>query len=162
RLKFAMIMMMLMTPLALMFSYTRAIAASSQLQALAASMQPGSWAPLGTNNINQTLVATGADGHSLGYTDDITYDPTSGKFFYIGSDHNALSIFASYDSLTNTWQQLPRPSWMPKPTDYNHGMMHAYNHSALDASHGYFYHRPWNTFEVHRYNIATQTWDSPG
>src|SRR5437016_6813223 len=70
--------------------------AGTPLGDLAASMQPGTWASLATNNINPTLVATGADGNSLGYTDDITYDPASQKFFYIGSDHNALSILATY------------------------------------------------------------------
>jgi hypothetical protein len=50
---------------------------------------------------------------------------------------------------------------MPAPTDYNNGMMHAYDHGAIDADRGVVYHRMSNTLDVHRYDVATKAWDSP-
>ena len=38
--------------------------------------------------------------------------------------------------------------------------MHGYDHSAIDPARRFFYHRPYNSQTVRRYNIDTQTWTS--
>jgi fibronectin type III domain protein len=135
------------------------LAGTSELAMLAASMAAGSWAMLPSNNIDATLLDDGADGNALGYTDGITFDPVTETFLYLGGDHAALSIFATYDAGTNAWSQNPRAPWMPMPTDFLRGMMHAYHHSAIDPAGRHFYHR-FGSY-LHSYNIDTQTWDSP-
>jgi len=53
-----------------------ATAASTALADLVATMSPGTWAQLSTNNINQTLSNTGgASGIIFGYTEYIKWDP---------------------------------------------------------------------------------------
>src|SRR2546422_7933696 len=63
-------------------------AASTVLGNLAASMQPGTWATLSTNNINPTLSNTGgASGIIFGYTEYIKWDPVGQRLYYLGGDH---------------------------------------------------------------------------
>ncbi|MGH7393794.1 MAG: hypothetical protein ACREM3_30705, partial [Candidatus Rokuibacteriota bacterium] len=131
-----------------------ASAQTSALGAQAAQMQPGTWAALTTSNINPVLVASGASGNDIGYSEDIVWDPVSRRLFFAGGDHNDLAQFESYTESTNTWQQLPRPSWMPS------GTMHGYDHSAIDPGRRFFYHRPYARNTVHRYHIDTGAWTS--
>src|SRR5882724_7142326 len=127
----------------------------------AASMQPGTWAVLTTNNINPTLGPTfgGSSNNVLAEGPEMQWDPTSQQVFFFGSDHCDLSQFISYNANTNTWQRLPRGAWMPTSSDYCKGMSHGEDGSAIDQAHGVFYYdQHLVTKEVHRYNIATQTW----
>lgn len=139
---------------------TRQPPGASPLALLADSLDPGQWGALPTDGID-LLVDGGADGNALGYTDDITFDPETERFYYFGSDHNALSIFAVFDAQTNAWSLLPRAAWMPTPSDYLSGTMHAYDHSAIDVEHRAFYHRPFYGAGPHRYDLDTGTWDDP-
>ncbi|MGH7393910.1 MAG: hypothetical protein ACREM3_31295, partial [Candidatus Rokuibacteriota bacterium] len=119
-------MLAIATALGVVGAWGPASAQSSPLEALAKQMQPGTWAALTTSNINPVLVAKGASGNDIGYSEDIVWDPVSRRLFFAGGDHNDLAQFDSYMESTNTWQQLPRPSWMPS------GTMHGYDHSAID------------------------------
>lgn len=129
--------------------------ASNPLATLAASMQPGTWAELPTINMNETLQAGGSSHSYLPYSDDMVWDPTTEQVFYIGADHLAPEgpQFISYSAITNTWQKLPRPSWLVSLIFF-----HGYEHTAIDAARGLIYHRPYGDRQVHRYEIATQTW----
>ena len=128
------------------------------LAQLAASMQPQEWREIVTTNMNATLLANGNSGVSTVYTDDMVWHAASQTAFFFGSDHNDFSQFVSYTAGNNTWQRLARAAWMPDPGDYNNGMMHGYDHSAINQSGNFYYHRPFGVNLVHRYNIQTQVW----
>ncbi len=127
---------------------------ASELSDAATSMQPGEWRELDTNNINETLTADGASNIVFGFTEDIKWDPVSRQLFYIGGDHNDAPQFISYSENTNSWQRLPRPSWMGT------GTMHGYDHSAIDPQARYLYHRPYARSNFFRYQIDTGTWST--
>src|SRR6266446_6378771 len=148
---------------AFVFFYLHTTSAqTTALGSLAASMQPGTWAELQTNNLNATFSSSdmggGASGQIIGYTDDAVWDPVSRQVFFLGGDHNAsvgtTAKFVSYSEATNSWQKRTQPSWAS-------GIVHGYHHSAIDPATGTFYHRPFTAQVVHRYNIAAQTWDQP-
>jgi len=76
----------------LVFAFFRAHQSSASartttpLRDLAASLQPGTWAELTTNNINATLGFTGgASGNTFGFTENGVWDSVSGQFFFIGA-----------------------------------------------------------------------------
>ena len=97
--------------------------------------------PLTTMNINPTLIAGGASGITLGYTEYIKWDPIGRRLYFLGSDHNSTSstLYAKhvqYDEATNTWSQLPQQPWFA----INSGSaMHGYDHGAIDPAHRYFF-----------------------
>ena len=64
-------------------------AATTALGNLAASMQPGTWAQLTTNNINPTLSDNGVSGIIFGFTEYIKWDPVGHRLYYLGGDHFA-------------------------------------------------------------------------
>ena len=58
---------------------------ATALASLAASLQPGTWAELTTNNIAPTLAFTGgASGITIAFSENGVWDPVSRQFFYIG------------------------------------------------------------------------------
>ena len=136
---------------------TPAPSGSSALATLAASMAPGTWAELQTSGMSATMKVSGTTGHIIAYTDDMVWDPVSKQVFYIGADHLAPEgpQFVSYAESNSTWQKLTRPTWLSSLTFF-----HAYDHSAIDQARGIYYHRPFGSNTVHRYNIATQSWTS--
>jgi hypothetical protein len=129
----------------------------------AAALQPGQWGELVTQGINDTLSETGPTSHSgviTGFADKMVWDPTTRQGFFVGSDHDVLQQFVSFNANTNTWQRLPRGYWMPAPTDYNNGMGHGYEHSMIDPkSRSYYFHKDCEAqVPINRYDIDTQTW----
>src|SRR5438093_11426880 len=137
-------------------------AASNALGNLVASMQPGTWAQLSTNNINQTLSANGASGIIFGYTEYIKWDSVGQRLYYMGSDHNNTggTIYAEhvqYDAATNTWSRLPHQSWAAQSPG---SAIHGYDHGAIDPVHRYFYFRPFADRVIHRYHMDTGVWTS--
>ncbi|MBI2449166.1 hypothetical protein HYV49_02625, partial [Candidatus Pacearchaeota archaeon] len=133
----------------------QAILCTNGLANCAASLAPGEWAELTTNNINPTLDADGSSGFVFGYAESMKWDPVSRKLFYAGGDHGlAYNIywFVIYDEATNTWSRN-KPPWAPP------GLLHGYDNSGLDFTRGYFYTRVSESSRVwQRYNISTQTW----
>jgi len=119
---------------------------------LAASMAPGTWAQLTTTDIVPTLSATGASGGIFGYNEDAVWDPGTRQFFFVGGDHNDIARFVSYSDDTNTWKIMPKPAWIGTYT------MHGYNHHAINAAAGVFYHRPFNSSTIRKYKISTGEW----
>src|SRR5947209_6356703 len=136
-------------------------ASSTALGNLAASLQPGTWAELVTNNIAATLAFTGgASGNVFGFTENGVWDSGSGQFFYVGGDHSptmpdTCPRFVSYTESTNTWQMLPKPGWFPCTPST---AMHGYDHTAIDPVHHRLYHRPYNDMVVRRLDLTTNTW----
>src|SRR2546421_1786995 len=126
------------------FRIHSASASSTPLGDLAASLQPGTWAELITNNIAPTLAFTGGDsGMTFGFAEKGVWDGFSKQFVYIGGDHipapPACPRFVSYSESTNTWQILPNPLWFP----CSGTGMHGYDHTAIDPVHRTLYHRPY-------------------
>ncbi len=131
--------------------------AATALGQLAASMAPGTWAELSTLNMVPTLAADGLGGSILDYAEDGAWDPVSQQFFFIGCDHPVdqngdLARFVAYSAVTNSWRVLPEPYWFPSE------IMHGYDHNAIDAGRGIFYHRQYSQREVYRYDIAAGSW----
>jgi hypothetical protein len=124
------------------------------IASLAASMAPGEWRSFSTSNINSTLGQNGASGYAIGYSDDMIWDPSSRKAFFIGGDHNDVPLFVHYTDSTNAWQRLSSPSW------FGSGTMHGDDHSAINPATGDVYHRPYNGSQVYKYRISTGIWSS--
>jgi len=133
--------------------------AQSSLATLANSMQPGTWAPLTTIGMNATLNSVGSSGSKLSYEDALVYEPTSRRFFFMGSDHNDPQTFLQFDVASNTWSRLPRASFMTTTSEYLMGTQHGYDHGATRP--GFYFKRQNGDDELHRYNVATQQWDNP-
>lgn len=135
--------------------------AQTALGALAASMQPGTWAALATNNINQAfgeISGNTATGDILPYADGMVWNPLTRQTFFIGSDHNYnpssyISLrFVSYSDATNTWSIMPQPSW------FTAGIGHAYDHNAINPSNADFYYLNYSSYDFRKYNIASGSW----
>jgi len=127
---------------------------STSLSDLAASMKAGEWAELSTNNLVPTLEANGAS-HAVigGYHEDLAWDPVTQQILVISGDHNwgeNTSQFISYSAATNTWKTEPRPSWL--------GILHGYDHNAIDVQGRYFYFRTYGSPNFFRYQIDNKVW----
>src|SRR3989454_8294191 len=150
--------------LALAFVRTRALSQSpTALAALAASLPPGTWGELTTNNIAPTLAFTGgASGNVFGFTENGVWDSGSGQFFYLGGDHSPTTPdncprFVSYTESTNTWQILTKPPWFATKC-VPLSAMHGYDHTGIDPVHRKLYHRPYTDMVVRRLDLSTNTW----
>src|SRR5262245_23041675 len=71
----------LITVTALLSTVVGAQAQTSPLASLATSMAPGTFVVLPTNNITDTLKASGASGIVFGFTDKAVWDPATRQFF---------------------------------------------------------------------------------
>ncbi|HET6583103.1 MAG TPA: hypothetical protein VFG69_06645 [Nannocystaceae bacterium] len=127
-------------------------ASASPLSELAASLEPGEWGELATEEIDAVLSASGASGIQIPYAEDIVWDPQTQQLHFLGGDHADIADHISYSADTNTWQTLERPSWIGE------GTMHGYDHSAIDVGRRFVYHRPFANNVVHRYDIDSDTW----
>ncbi len=125
---------------------------------LAASMQPGTWAELVTNNIG-VLNQSGTDGNIIPYAADAAWDPNSRKLLYVGNDHidsvvSQADRFVLYNADTNSWQNMSPPPWSaPGVTD------HGYYQHGINTATGLMYRRGGKSSNVfYTYNIANNTW----
>ena len=133
-------------------------AQASALSDLAASMAPGTWAELTTNNI-AVLNQSGTDGNIIPYGADAAWDPNSRKLLYVGNDHidsvvSQANRFVIYNADNNTWQNMSPPPWStPGVTD------HGYYHHGVDPATGMIYRRGGKSSTVfHKYNVTSNTW----
>lgn len=139
--------------------------AGTALEDLAASMKPGTWAELKTNNINPTLTNTGgSSGFVFGYAEEVRWDPVTRKLYYIGMDHGQGQLrFLAYSEANNTWSIIAEPppnmncaTYPPQGCTPNHG----YDHAALDPVGRHFYWRyGYADKKIHRYHLDNQTWE---
>jgi hypothetical protein len=155
---------------------TRPISVSngSRLASLAASMQPGAWAALETNNFNDGKeMRPRAGGSALEYTDKAgAWNSISKTVILLGGSHpqgngpcpNWADVFAMYSEATNTWRsnsdsQLPDPC--PGADDafgISNGIGHSYQHNTIVPSTGDFYHREYGSGKVMFWSQKTQSW----
>ena len=131
--------------------------ATTVLGALAAQMQPGTWAVLNTQGLATALVDPGNGSFITQYTDRAKWDPISKQVLFIGAAYGFSSgaqrgNFIKYNDAANQWAILPRPVG-PLPN-----LAHAYNHTALNPATGEFYHSLYNDRDIYRYDPITASW----
>ncbi len=134
-------------------------AAATELGNLAASMKPGEWRQLATNNIAIVSQWWFGGAPTPGYDDNCMVWNTKKRQAYIatsshsGSDYRSSPLWA-FDDVTNTWSEIA-PS--PNPT----GGAHCYDSLAWDDEHEVLYWRPgiYGTGTIYRYCVNnTPSW----
>jgi hypothetical protein len=128
--------------------------APTALGKLAATMKPGEWAELKTDNVVEAHRAKGVSGAIFGYNEGAAWDPRSRQWLYCGGDHNDRTRFVTYSADTNAWKVMPEPEWV------GNGTSHGYDHNAIDPARGVFYYRPFSSPIVRRYDIAQAKWSA--
>lgn len=119
---------------------------SSSLSQLAASLAPGQWGELQTNNINSALSASGASDMTIGYSEEMKWNPVTRQLQFVGSDHGDCTKFVVYDEATNRWTDKGKPAWVSCIT--NHG----YDHMAVDPATGDLFSRVFRTGDLYRWD----------
>ena len=128
----------------------------SSISALAASMQPGTWAELvNTNGFNNGTVFRpgGGAGSILEYTDRGSWNPINRTVMILGGAHATgkvacdTSAFVKYTESTNTWTNtLPNPC-PDFDRAFSGGIGHGYQHNTINPNTGNFYHRQYYSWE---------------
>jgi hypothetical protein len=137
------------------------LASATALGDLAAQMSAGEWRELATTNLVPVIKSEGggAVGNILPYAEDAAWDPGTESFYYIGSDHQhstGYAKFICYSAESNTWREMPRPSWFGPITS---SAMHGYDHNAIDARNGVLYFMQYCCSpSARKYDIKTATW----
>jgi hypothetical protein len=135
-------------------------AIGSPLSELAAAIEPGEWAQLETEGLLPVLAEQngGATASILPYSEDGVWDPTTGQFFFIGSDHiydgmSSGARFIAFSDATNAWRVVQDPiPWAGA------GTMHGYDHAAmLDG--GLYQMTLIAEQPTWRWDTATETWE---
>lgn len=120
---------------------------------LAAAMKPGEWAELATEGYTRELLG---GNNILSYSDKAVWDPHSQQVLFVGQDHlKPPPRFIVYQATSNSWKAMPTPAWA-EPLKW----FHAYQNNAIDAAQGRFFHHPSDSWRVHAYDIASDTWES--
>jgi hypothetical protein len=131
----------------------------TSLSALAASMQPGTWARLQTNGLTNELMVI-QPNHILGYADSAVWDPRSKQFMIVGGSHapdaNPNQRHIVYSETTNSWRQEANQSWFCG----NGCVSHAYDNHALDPTTGAMFYKKFYGTTVYKYDIASKTWST--
>jgi hypothetical protein len=134
--------------------------AETELGKLAASMEPGAWAKLKTEDYTADLLRVQSH-HILEYTDQAVWDPNSREVLFVGQGHYSAVKFIAYSAADNRWKQLPVPSWWGgDPTTGKGAIGHAYDNNAIDGAKGILYFHQSATTKVHRYDIAKGEWST--
>jgi len=126
---------------------------STPLGALAAQMQPGTWAELNTTGLDALL----PQPNILNYSDEGVWDPVAREYYVYGACFQLAScgaggqIFGKYSASTNAWLRLPDPPFSITG--------HLYDHFAINPSARMLYYRRYGTPELHQYNIQTGAWN---
>ncbi len=136
--------------------------AGTVLGDLAASMQPGTWAELTTNNI--AVFKDCGQGHHIPYAEGIRWDPVTRAAYYFGSDDpiscpapDNYSKFIRYVEATNTWELLPTSPYAET------GHVHQYDGVDIDVVHRTFnFLHAAGSLPLRVYNLDTGTWTSRG
>ncbi len=123
----------------------------SAISTLAASMADNSWAEVpGVTGLDNFHLS----GNAGNYTDNMKYDPTYQKLFFVGSDHGVQGYFLIYDEASNAWTVPTQPSFAPVGTTW-----HGWDASAIDqTNHKYFTREPNTGRDIYAYDMASQTW----
>jgi hypothetical protein len=148
-------------------SVTVAVPGTSTLAQTAASMQPGSWAPLATNSFGAGNILRPPDGGSgLEFNERAVWNPVNSMAMILGGSHPGASttcnstFLAGYTESTNTWTNnlpSPCPSFDDSTGVVSTNLGHPYDHQAIDSN-GNLYHRQYASGKVMVFSQATQAW----
>lgn len=132
-----------------------AIAEQTALGELAARMKPGEWAELKTKNFSRALLET-PGSFITSFSDDAVWDPQTQQIYFLGSGHGDRSggkqaRFIAYSAHDNAWSEIKVPSTL-------WGIVHSYDHNAVNQTTGEFYHRKFGNREVERYDPKSKSW----
>jgi hypothetical protein len=136
-------------------TFTVASPASTYLGAQAQTMTAGQWKQITTSGLSTALFITGGN-NTLDWMDKGSYDPINKQIRFVGSGHLEELRWHQYDEATNTWSNLPPPSWYGGGGVWEHG----YQHNTCDPATGDFYYKHFNGASIERYIRASGTWAS--
>jgi len=131
-------------------------------------MQPGTFAELtpmnGWNNggILNPLDVSGCmpSDYITQYSDKAGWDPINQRILYLGQTHGECYAgrFVSYDVGTNSWAELPWPSYICQSgTQSSPCFDHAYDNNAVDPATGDFYYRNYNSLTFLHFHNGSWT-----
>jgi MYXO-CTERM domain-containing protein len=142
----------------LAMNLTAAQATASELEDAVATMTPGTWLELPTQNIAEALLDTGGSSNMIfGYAESMRWDPVSRQAFYLGSDHGGDYRFVAYRESDNSWVVKPFPSWYTaEPPNYSDA--HGYDQTAVDPASRLLFRRPYNGNSVYVWDIDGEAW----
>ncbi len=131
---------------------------------LAASMQPGTWAQLNTNNFQSgTIFDPPGGGSVLEYEDKGVWDPINNTVLVLGMSHpNGAAptpcneiLFLKYTDSDSTWSNLPTPC---PNLDTATTVSHNYEHISVNPVTGDVFHREYNSGNMMYFAQASQAW----
>jgi hypothetical protein len=140
----------------------------SGLGQLAASMKPGTFAELTTNNFKNLLYTTRDSVNinyasiMVSYAESGAWDPNARKFLFQGAPHGNAWKLIIYNDGDNTWKAGP----LPLDCMYLGGQAggcggHAYDHNTFNPLTGEFYWRYRKMGpNIFKYHVASNTWDT--
>lgn len=112
---------------------------SSSLSALAASMQPGTWARLNAANQDATLGVGSISGTMIHYSNSMPWNPMSKSIEIIGQDHG-------YPYLRHVRYVESGNTFVLVADDAGLGNGHGYDHNAVNPYTGDLYNRLYSGF----------------
>ncbi len=116
------------------------------LEALAARMEPGSWAELATEGFGQRLLDVGGAQSVLLLAEEAAWDPGDRRLHVLGYAGPDSTKHVVYEEKANSWRNLPAPGLS--------GIGNAYDHVALDPKGRRLYFRRYNSASVHELDLA--------
>ncbi|MFZ5469580.1 MAG: fibronectin type III domain-containing protein [Myxococcota bacterium] len=139
---------------------TPAQSSPTPLGTLAASMQPGTWAKLETNDFQGGAIFKSVDdGSILEFTNEAQWDPVGRRVFIIGTARGNSAAYGvrnqkwvQYSEATNSWTELPTPTFYIG--------FHSYDHAALDPATGDYFVRLVSSNDVRRYSVLKGSWEA--
>ncbi len=114
----------------------------TELSQLAASMAPGTWAPLPVEGQNEVLGVGGVSGTMLHYSNHLPWNRATHVVEIIGMDHGYPSLrHVRYVEATNRFVLVADNAGL--------GAAHGYDHNAVNPYTGDLYHRVYSGFSGH-------------
>lgn len=141
-------------------------AMASTLSDAAAQLQPGQWKVLnragdGTGfdyNLIVSCQPSGCSDTILNYADKGQWNPNTREIEFLGKGHMAEHKHISYSEASNRWVTRTRPGWACGVAANCYGIIHGYEHSAMNPANGDMYARIASSGTVYKWTRATQTW----
>ena len=112
-------------------------AGPTPLAQLAATMQPGTWAPLTVADQDAVLGVGNVSGTMIHYSNSMPWNPWAHAVEILAEDHNWGAVrYARYDERGNRFVLVTADAGLGTNTQ------HGYDHSSVNPSTGDYYYRP--------------------
>lgn len=141
-------------------------AAASTLGDAAAQLGAGQWTVLNRSGdgagfdykLIESCQPSGCNDTILNYADKGQWNPNTREIEFLGKGHMAEHKHISYSEASNRWVTRPRPGWACGVSANCYGMIHGYEHSAMNPASGDMYARLASSGTVYKWTRATQSW----